>query len=104
MGSHCPSTALICSLGSVRRKSLADEEQPGSSTPAAEEEARTTLQAEQEAEPAAAAIPVTPELTTTAEEAVLESRARRSLPETDDYEPEFPWDRVLEFQQSIIWD
>ncbi|XP_037721482.1 uncharacterized protein LOC119554574 [Drosophila subpulchrella] len=81
-----------------------NEEQPSSSTPAAEEEARTTLQAEQEAEPAAAAVPVAAELTTTAEEAVLESRARRSLPETDDYEPEFPWDRVLEFQQSIIWD
>ncbi|EDX10730.1 uncharacterized protein LOC6738335 isoform X1 [Drosophila simulans] len=82
------------------------EEQPSSSTPAAEEEeARTTLQAEQEAEPAAAAVPaVTAELTTTADEAALGSRSRRSLPDTDDYEPEFPWDRVLEFQQSIIWD
>ncbi|XP_017128225.1 uncharacterized protein LOC108146680 [Drosophila elegans] len=80
------------------------EEQPSSSTPAGEEEARTTLQADQEAEPAAAAVPVTPELTTTAEEVAIGSRARRSLPETDDYEPEFPWDRVLEFQQSIIWE
>uniref|UniRef100_A0A6P4ERK0 Uncharacterized protein LOC108045866 n=1 Tax=Drosophila rhopaloa TaxID=1041015 RepID=A0A6P4ERK0_DRORH len=80
------------------------EEQPSSSTPAGEEEARTTLQAEQEAEPAAAAVPVTAELTTTAEDSAIESRARRSLPETDDFEPEFPWDRVLEFQQSIIWD
>ncbi|XP_020813903.1 uncharacterized protein LOC110188510 [Drosophila serrata] len=77
------------------------EEQPGSSTPAGEEEARTTLQVEQvEAEPAAAAALPVP----AAEEAPLESRAKRSLPETDDYEPEFPWDRVLEFQQSIIWD
>ncbi|XP_017080390.1 uncharacterized protein LOC108114129 [Drosophila eugracilis] len=80
------------------------EEQPSSSTPAGEEEARTTLQAEQEAEPAAPAVPVNAELTTTAEEAPIESRARRSLPETDDFEPEFPWDRVVEFQQSIIWD
>nr|XP_044250391.1 serine-rich adhesin for platelets [Drosophila takahashii] len=84
------------------------EEQPGSSTPAVEEEAaaRTTLQAEQEAAAAEPVAPVAAELTTTAaeEDGATESRARRSLAETDDYEPEFPWDRVLEFQQSIIWD
>ncbi|XP_017101360.2 uncharacterized protein dsx-c73A [Drosophila bipectinata] len=81
------------------------EEQPGSSTPAGDEEARTTLQAEQEADPAAAGnSPAAAELTTIAEEAAPESRAKRSLLETDDYEPEFPWDRVLEFQKTIIWD
>ncbi|XP_034658333.1 uncharacterized protein LOC117895062 [Drosophila subobscura] len=89
------------------------EEQPGSSTPASEE-ARTTLQAqevqqeqeqEQESEPAAAAAasPVT-----TLPEPALEgsTRIRRSLAETLelDPEPEFPWDRVVEFQQSIVWD
>ncbi|SPP87099.1 uncharacterized protein LOC117589251 [Drosophila guanche] len=87
------------------------EEQPGSSTPASEE-ARTTLQAqeleqeqEQESEPAAAAAasPVT-----TLPEPALEgsTRIRRSLAETMelDPEPEFPWDRVVEFQQSIVWD
>ncbi|XP_022231048.2 ras guanine nucleotide exchange factor glfB isoform X1 [Drosophila obscura] len=74
-----------------------------SSTPA-NEEARTTLQAQQqqESEPAAAS-PVT-----TLPEPALEgsTRIRRSLAETMDHElePEFPWDRVVEFQQSIVWD
>ncbi|KAM8710873.1 hypothetical protein ACLKA7_017493 [Drosophila subpalustris] len=72
-----------------------------SSTQASDElEARTTLQADSNStgEPSetTAAELTTPELPET-------SRVKRSL-ETDDYEPEFPWDRVLEFQQSIVWD
>ncbi|BFF99686.1 uncharacterized protein DMAD_07522 [Drosophila madeirensis] len=93
------------------------EEQPGSSTPASEE-ARTTLQAqevqqeqeqEQESEPAAAAAAAAAASpVTTLPEPALEgsTRIRRSLAETLelDPEPEFPWDRVVEFQQSIVWD
>ncbi|XP_026847366.1 uncharacterized protein PB18E9.04c [Drosophila persimilis] len=104
--------APIEALGSGTGAGTGTEEQPGSSTPASEE-ARTTLQAqeqqqqleqelEQESEPAAAS-PVT-----TLPEPALEgsTRIRRSLADTMDLdlEPEFPWDRVVEFQQSIVWD
>lgn len=66
-----------------------------SSTQSSDEaEARTTLQAEQSEA-------TTAELTTQPQPT---SRAKRSLDALDDYEPEFPWDRVLEFQQSIVWD
>ncbi|KAL7733751.1 hypothetical protein ACLKA6_011481 [Drosophila palustris] len=77
------------------------EQTPSSSTQASDEsEARTTLQAESnsnsELSESPAAELTTPELPET-------SRVKRSL-DTDEYEPEFPWDRVLEFQQSIVWD
>ncbi|XP_064543971.1 uncharacterized protein dsx-c73A [Drosophila montana] len=77
------------------------EQLPSSSTQAtgdeAEAEARTTLQADANLERSE---PPTAELTTPPEA----NRARRSLDTLDDYEPEFPWDRVLEFQQTIVWD
>lgn len=66
-----------------------------SSTQSSDEaEARTTLQAEQ-SEATTAELPTQPEPT---------SRVKRSLDSLDDSEPEFPWDRVLEFQQTIVWD
>ncbi|XP_030561097.1 uncharacterized protein LOC115762861 [Drosophila novamexicana] len=74
------------------------EQLPSSSTQASDEaEARTTLQADANLERSE---PPTAELTTPPEA----SRAKRSLDTLDDYEPEFPWDRVLEFQQTIVWD
>ncbi|XP_017861200.1 PREDICTED: uncharacterized protein LOC108612735 [Drosophila arizonae] len=73
-----------------------DQMPSGSSSTQSSDEAegRTTLQAEQ-------SDATTAELTTQPEPT---SRVKRSLDALDDYEPEFPWDRVLEFQQSIVWD
>lgn len=73
-----------------------DGQLPSSSTQASDEaEARTTLQAESEQSESSTA-----ELTTLPES----SRSKRALDNELDYEPEFPWDRVLEFQQTIVWD
>ncbi|XP_034480585.1 uncharacterized protein LOC117786435 [Drosophila innubila] len=75
------------------------EQTPSSSTQASDEmEARTTLQAESNLNSERSESPA-PELTTLPET----SRVKRSLYK-DEYEPEFPWDRVLEFQQTIVWD
>lgn len=73
-----------------------DGQLPSSSTQASDEaEARTTLQVESEQSESSTA-----ELTTLPES----SRSKRALNNELDYEPEFPWDRVLEFQQTIVWD
>ncbi|XP_068148918.1 serine-rich adhesin for platelets [Drosophila tropicalis] len=69
------------------------EPQSSSSTTQPSEEARTTQSEQTESE-----------LTTLQQEQSMqeESRSKRSLDTGD--EPEFPWDRVLEFQQTIVWD
>lgn len=75
------------------------EQTPSSSTQASDElEARTTLQAESNLNSELSEAS-TAELTTLPDS----SRSKRSL-DIDEYEPAFPWDRVLEFQQTIVWD
>ncbi|XP_062132847.1 uncharacterized protein LOC133843356 [Drosophila sulfurigaster albostrigata] len=77
-----------------------DGQTPSSSTQASDElEARTTLQADSNLNSELSESPA--ELTTLPDS----SRVKRALDAAlDDFEPEFPWDRVLEFQQTIVWD
>ncbi|XP_030380244.1 uncharacterized protein LOC115628327 [Scaptodrosophila lebanonensis] len=81
----------------------AEETSIASSTQASDE-ARTTLQAEL-SEAVAAAASELAKPTESQQPQQLESRSKRSVvSEAESYEPEFPWDRVLEFQQTIVWD
>ncbi|EDV95780.1 uncharacterized protein LOC6558391 [Drosophila grimshawi] len=72
-----------------------------SSTQASDEaEARTTLQADANLNLNLNSESPAAELTTLPDS----SRAKRSLYTLEDLEPEFPWDRVLEFKDTIVWD
>ncbi|XP_033149312.1 uncharacterized protein LOC108598106 [Drosophila busckii] len=77
-----------------------EREAPSSSTQSSEleSEARTTLQVDTSSNDERSETPAS-DSNAQAET----SRARRSL-YADEFEPEFPWDRVLEFEQTIDWD